>query len=121
MPSTIESLPVGVGSGDKVGFLMTLLKELLWASLIPVVATLFARERVDSNELLRFFLNLEGGFLLAFTVNPSGSPHNSFRERLSWIFRDSLKYTSPVSYNFVLFYLGLLCFVVSQIIGIFGK
>ena len=98
---------------------MKLLKALLCPSTIPIVATLLAWKCVPDGKLLPFFLSMEAGFLLASAIKPSEGVYNNFRQQIIWTFRESLKYTSPVSYDFRLYYLGLLCFVVAQLLGVF--
>lgn len=98
---------------------MRLLKMVLRASAIPLIITLLAYKYVRGDQLVVLFLNLEGGFLLAFTVKSSVGAYNNVREWFLWMFNKSLNYTSTVSYNFGFFYLGLLYFVGAQIMGVF--
>jgi hypothetical protein len=94
-------------------------KSLLIPSVIPIFVALAAKNRLAGHDLLILFLNLEGGFLLAFTITPGPGVYNNWRQFLGWFFYRSLNYTSTVSYNFATFYLGLLALVVAQVIPLF--
>lgn len=94
-------------------------KSLLVPSVIPIFVALAVKNRLAYHDLLVLFLNLEGGFLLAFTITPGPGVYNNWRQFLGWFFYRSLNYTSTVSYNFATFYLGLLALVVAQVIPLF--
>jgi hypothetical protein len=101
------------------GEILKFLKSFACVSLVPLVATiaLCVYKHLPSEQLWVFFLNLEGGFLLSFTIAPTEGAYNNFREWFIWFFSESMGYASPVVYNFAFFYLGLICFVTAQVIA----
>jgi len=71
-----------------------ILRKLLSPSLVLLITSTVFYCSLTPPKLLILFLNLEGIFLLVFTISFPEALYNNFREKLKWGFCKSLNYGS---------------------------
>jgi Na+/H+-translocating membrane pyrophosphatase len=94
-----------------------ILKSLLYPSIVPLILLLIFLFWLPHEKLLCLFLNIEGTFLLASVVSPTEGAWNNWKGRIKWVICDSQNYASGMRFNFFNLYVGIFCFVVSQVVS----
>ncbi len=95
---------------------------ILITSLAGIITLgLWSYKNLNPSQVLALFLNLEGTVLLASAFTPVGltPPNRGIIKKLGWFLKQ--QGGVPVSYNQVMFYGGLLCLFMANVISALGK